>query len=377
MKLLHIADLHIGKRVNEYSMLEDQHHILNQIVNIAIEEQTQGILIAGDIYDKSLPPAEAVELLDAFLTRLIQSGQAVFIISGNHDSPERIGFGSRIMERNRLYISGVFEGKLNKISLEDEHGEINIFMLPFIKPAMLRPFYDEQPESYDAAVKLVISKEVINTNVRNILVSHQFVISGIQEPERSDSEHISVGGMDHVDSKAFDDFDYVALGHLHRPQSIGKDTIRYAGSPIKYSFSEALHKKSVTLLDFGVKGDLTIHTKLLTPLKDMREIKGPIDQLIKIGRQEETGKTDYMHITLTDEEEIYDAIGQLRQVYPNLMLLDFENNRTNQNVYSYLAATAESDKKSPLELFEEFYQLQNNIELSDEQIEVITKVMEE
>jgi exonuclease SbcD len=261
--------------------------------------------------------------------------------------------------------------------MKDEHGEINIYMLPFIKPAMLRPYYEEAPESYDEAVKLVISKANVDTKVRNILISHQFVISGIQEPERSDSEHISVGGMDHVDTSAFDAFDYIALGHLHRPQSIGKDNIRYAGSPLKYSFSEALHKKSVTLLEFGKKGILSILTRPLSPLRDLREIKGPINELLGIGKEEETAESDYMHITLTDEEEIYDAIGQLRQVYPNLMVLDFENNRTCQSVYGYLAATAEAVRKTPLELFEEFYQLQNNTELSSEQIDIITKVMEE
>lgn len=376
MKLLHIADLHIGKRVNEFSMLEDQHHILEQIIDIAIEEKTHGVLIAGDVYDKSLPPAEAVELLDDFLTKLVQAGQAVFMISGNHDSPERIRFGSRIMEKNKLFIIGVFEGMLHKVTLSDEHGDINIYMLPFIKPAMLRPFYEEQPESYDDAIKLVISNTNLNTTERNILISHQFIINGTKEPERSDSEQISVGGMDHVDVNAFEEFDYVALGHLHRPQRIGRDTIRYAGSPLKYSFSEALHKKSVTILELGEKGNLSISTKPLNPLRDLREIKGPIEELIQIGKEEESTKSDYMHITLTNEEEIYDAIGQLRQVYPNLMILDFENSRSSKGAYGYMAATVEAAKKSPLELFEEFYLLQNNTELTEEQIDIITKVME-
>ncbi|MFV0341664.1 MAG: exonuclease SbcCD subunit D [Anaerocolumna sp.] len=376
MKLLHIADLHIGKRVNEYSMIEDQQYILEQIIHLAIEEQTQGILIAGDIYDKSLPPAEAVELLDEFLTKLNQSGQAVFMISGNHDSPERIGFGSRLLEHNGLYIAGVFEGKLNTVTLEDEHGSIHIHMLPFIKPALLRPFYDEIPDSYDEAVKLVIENANIDDTGRNILLSHQFVIHGVEEPERSDSEHISVGGIDHVDSSAYKPFDYVALGHLHRAQQIGRKSIRYAGSPLKYSFSEALNHKSVTVLDLGLKGEITIHTRELVPLRDLREIKGPIEELLKIGK-EDPANLDYMHITLTDEEDIYDAIGQLRQVYPNLMILDFLNTRTSQSVYGYLAATEEAVKKTPLELFDEFYQLQNNIELSEKQLDVMKKVMED
>ncbi len=377
MKLLHTADLHIGKRVNEYSMLEDQRYILEQILNIAIEEKTDGVLIAGDVYDKSLPPAEAVELLDDFLTKLIKAGQAVFIISGNHDSPERIGFGSKIMEKNNLFITGVFEGQLNKVIIQDEYGKLNIFMLPFIKPAMLRPYYKEQPESYDEAVKLIVGSSDINQSERNILLAHQFIISGLQEPERSDSEHISVGGMDHVDVSAFEGFDYVALGHLHRPQRIGKDTVRYAGSPLKYSFSEALHKKSVTLLEFNKKGDLNILTKPLKPLRNLREIKGPIEELIRIGKEEDTITTDYMHITLTDEDEIYDAIGRLRQVYPNLMILDFENSRSSKVMYDSISLTAETSKKTPLELFEDFYQLQNNDELTKEQIDIIVKIMEE
>lgn len=376
MKLLHIADLHIGKRVNEFSMLEDQRYILDQIINMTIEENTEGILIAGDVYDKSLPPAEAVELLDEFLTRLIQAGQAIFMISGNHDSPERIGFGSRIMEKNHLYISGVFEGNLNKVTLQDDYGPLNVYMLPFIKPAMLKPYYEELPESYDEAVKTVITSAQVDNTERNILISHQFVINGLKEPERSDSENISVGGMDQVDAIAFDVFDYVALGHLHRPQNIGRDTLRYAGSPLKYSFSEALHVKSVTVVEIYKKGEISLMTKPLMPLHDLREIKGPIEELLRLGREDITGATDYMHITLTDEEEIYDAIGQLRMVYPNLMILDFLNTRSSQVAYGHMGIAEDISQKSPLELFKDFYTLQNNEELTMDQIDIIAKVME-
>lgn len=377
MKLLHIADLHIGKRVNEFNMLEEQQHILEQILNIIKEEETDGILIAGDVYDKSLPSGDAVELLDEFLTQLTEMGQAIFLISGNHDSPERLGFGSRILKENRLYNYSVYNGKLDKITLEDEYGEFNVYLLPFIKPAMLKPYFEQPPLSYDEAVRLAISAEEIDREKRNILVAHQFVIQGILQPERSDSESLSVGGLDQVDASAFDSFDYVALGHLHRSQRIGRDTIRYAGSPLKYSFSEARFEKSATLLTFGPKGDLIITKKPLIPIHDLREIKGPLVELLRAGREETDASTDYIHATLTDEEELYDAIGQLRQVYPNLMVLDFDNLRNKKTVYGYTAASLETARKSPLELFSEFYQIQNNQELSKEQLELMTGFFEE
>jgi len=377
VKLLHLADLHIGKRVNEFSMLEDQRYILEQIIKIVLEENTDGVLIAGDIYDKSMPSAEAVELLDSFLTELNKVGQAVFMISGNHDSPERIGFGSRIMEKNNLYITGVYDGKPGRVALTDEHGTLNIYMLPFIKPAMIRPYHETAPESYEEAVKLVLSDYPLVAEERNILLAHQFVINGLQEPERSDSENISVGGVDQVDISVFDKFDYVALGHLHRAQKVGRDTIRYAGSPLKYSFSEARYVKSVYLLECGAKGDINIQAKPLYPLHDLREIKGPMKELLLIGKEATEGAEDYMHVTLTDEEEIYDAIGQLRQVYPNLMLLDFENSRSGQAVHSFTAASLEGTRKNPVELFDEFYQIQNNTELSFEQKEILADIMGE
>lgn len=377
MKLLHIADLHIGKRVNEFNMLEEQRFILEQILKIAKEEETDGVLIAGDVYDKSLPSGEAVELLDDFLTGLTALGQAVFLISGNHDSPERLGFGSRILKENRLFIYSVYNGRLDKITLQDEFGDFNIYLLPFIKPAMLRPYLEEVPASYEEAVRAALLTEDIDTSGRNILVAHQFVINGYLQPERSDSESLSVGGVDQVDVSAFDNFDYVALGHLHRSQRIGRDTVRYAGSPLKYSFSEARYEKSALLLSFGAKGEIVIEKKALKSLHDLREIKGPIAELLRAGKEEPDISYDYIHATLTDEEEIYDAIGQLRQVYPNLMVLDFENRKSLDTVYGYTAASMETARKSPLELFEEFYQIQNRKELNEEQQLFMAGIMEE
>ncbi|MGI6124205.1 MAG: exonuclease SbcCD subunit D [Acetivibrionales bacterium] len=377
MKLLHIADLHIGKRVNEFNMIEDQKYILKQILRITEEEKPDGVLIAGDVYDKSQPSAEAVELLDEFLTQLTALGQPVFMISGNHDSPERLGFGSRILQKNGLHIAGVFDGVLQKATLEDEFGKFNIYLMPFLKPAMVRPFFEQQIESYEQAIRAVVSATEINTQERNILLAHQFVVSGAQQPERSESESLSIGGVDHVDVSAFSDFDYVALGHLHRAQKIGRDSVRYAGSPLKYSFSEAHHKKAATLLELGKNSEVLIKQIPLTPLHDMREIKGPIAELLRIGREDPENAEDYIHATLTDEEEIYDAIGQLRQVYPNLMVLDFENSRSSQIAFSQIAASDDIAKKSPIDLFAAFYQIQNNNELTPEQIQVLERVFEQ
>lgn len=376
MKLLHISDLHIGKRVNEFNMIEDQEYILEQILKIIEENKPDSILIAGDIYDKSQPSAEAVELLDEFLTELSALELPVFMISGNHDSPERLNFGSRIMKKSGLHIAGVFDGALQRVSLEDEHGPVNIYLLPFLKPAMVKPYTEEPAESYDEAVRAVISAAGINTSERNILLAHQFVVDGPLQPQRSESESVSAGGLDSVDVSAFDAFDYVALGHLHRPQSIGRDTVRYAGSPLKYSFSEARHQKAATFVELGEKGEIAIGKRPLIPLRDLREIKGPIAELLRTGKEEPENAEDYIHAILTDEEEIYDAIGQLREVYPNLMALDFDNSRT-RAMSSQTAASGDVAIRRPMDLFAEFYQIQNNSELNPEQTGFMERIFEE
>lgn len=281
------------------------------------------------------------------------------------------------MQKNGLYIAGVFDGTIHRETLKDEFGPVNIYLLPFLKPALVKPYFEQSIESHDEAIRAVIAASNIDKQARNVLIAHQFVTSGGQQPERSDSESVSVGGLDNVDASAFDGFDYVALGHLHGSQRIRCDTIRYAGSPLKYSFSEARQHKSVVLLEFGAKGDADIRLILLTPLRDMREIKGPIAELLDIGKQDIIGAEDYIHAILTDEEELYDAIGQLRQVYSNLMCLDFENSRTRQTAPSKTAASGDVAQKSPIELFVEFYQSQNNIELTPEQIQVMERIFEQ
>lgn len=375
IKLLHTSDLHIGKKVNEFSMIEDQEYILKEMLKIADEHQVDGLLIAGDIYDKTIPSVEGVMLFDWFLTELHRRQLSVFIVSGNHDSSERIGFGGHIMEENKIYIAGSFQGELTRVTVEDQYGPLNIYLLPFIKPALVRRYYPEV-ETYQQAVEVIIDNSDLDRGQRNILVAHQFITSEGREPERSESETISLGGLDNIDAKVFVDFDYVALGHIHGPQRIGRDTIRYSGSPLKYSFSEARHIKSVTIVEFGYKGDVKYDKIPLSPLRDMRLIKGPIAALTDPKVYTMANTQDYIHATLTDEEEIYDAIGKLRSVYPNIMRLEFDNKKTLLNPDSRTGAV-DIKSKSSLELFEEFFENQNNVRMTDKQKDIITRLFEE
>lgn len=368
MKLMHLADLHIGKRVNEFSMIEDQRYILGEIIKIAEEEKVDTVMIAGDIYDKSQPSNEAVELFDDFLVKLSKLGLNIFAISGNHDSPERIAFAGRIMRESKVYMSPVYEGSTEKITIKDSYGNVNFFMLPFIKPAGVRRFFpNEEIESYQDAVDLAIGKMDVDERERNILITHQFVVGS----ERCESEEISVGGTDSVDAACFSKFDYVALGHLHRPQSCVRDTLRYSGTPLKYSFSEVNDKKSVTIITMEEKGNIKIDTVSLNPLRDMAELKGDFLTLADSALYTE----DYVRIILTDKEDILDAVGQLQIIYPNLMRLEYDNERTRKN--NEISSPANVKEKSSMELFSEFYELQNNIPLTEEQEEYMRKLIEE
>ncbi|HHU74301.1 MAG TPA: exonuclease SbcCD subunit D [Clostridiales bacterium] len=375
MKFLHISDLHIGKRVNEFSMIEDQEYILDEILKIVDQHKPQVVLIAGDIYDKGIPSIEGVVLFDRFLTRLHRKETTICMVSGNHDSSERIGFGGRIMRENNIYIAGTYEGKLEKVSMEDEYGIIHIYLMPFIKPAMARRYFPEI-ESYQDAVEAILANEEIDRNQRNILVAHQFIISGETVPEQCESETISIGGLDSIDASVFQDFDYVALGHLHGAQKIGRDTIRYAGSPLKYSFSETRQKKSVTLVEIGDSSNIAISLIPLVPKRDMRIIKGPISALTDPAVYSKANTEDYIQAILTDEEEIYDAIGKLRSIYPNIMRLEFENGTTGWNAISSRAA-ADIEKKSSIELFEEFFQNQNHKPMNEKQKSIMYQMFEE
>ncbi len=371
MKLIHLSDLHLGKKVNEYSMLEDQQYILQEIIDIIDQEKPQGIIIAGDIYDKTVPSAEAVQLFDNFLFQLANRDLNVFAISGNHDSPERIAFASRIMKHNKIYMSPVYDGKIEPISLNDEYGKINIYMLPFIKPAHVRRYFNEtEITSYTDAIKTTIDNKEIDPTNRNIIVTHQFVTGA----SRSESEDISVGGTDNIDLTVFEQFDYVALGHIHNPQHVGKETIRYCGTPLKYSFSEANNLKSVTVVELKEKNNITITTIPLIPKRDMKEIKGKYIELTAKNYYTNINKEDYMHITLTDEEDIPDAILKLRVIYPNIMKLDYDNNRTRTKMN--ITGTVSVENMLPIELFSEFYELQNNQTLTEEQSQYINELIE-
>ena len=373
MKLMHLSDLHLGKRVNEFSMLEDQTYILNKIIHIIDEEQPSGIILAGDIYDKPIPPAEAVELFDDFLYKLSQRELNVFIISGNHDSAERISFGSRLFDKAGIHLSPVYNGNISPIELSDDFGKINIYMLPFIKPVHVRRYFpDEEISSYTDAMSIVINNMHIDTDARNILVTHQFVTGS----SRTESEDISVGGSDNVDASVFKDFDYVALGHIHRSQSCGSDYIRYCGTPLKYSFSEANDTKSITVIDIKEKGNIKLDFIPLTPLRDMVEIKGKYNEImLKDFYEGSTLRNDYLHITLTDEDDIQDVITKLRVVYKNIMKLDYDNQRTRNSAEINLINDMES--KSPLELFDIFYESRNGQHLNDIQKDFMENIIED
>lgn len=373
MKFLHLADLHLGKRVNGFSMLEDQAHILRQILAILDDEQPDGVLIAGDVYDKSVPSVEAVELLDGFLTELRARGVPVLLISGNHDSPERLAFGGRVMDSCGIHISPVYDGALAPVTLHDEFGPVHVWLLPFVKPAHVRRWFpDADIESYTDAMAEAVAHMDIDTAARNVLVTHQFVTGGT----RSGSEELSVGGTDNVDSGVFAPFDYVALGHLHGAQHIGRETIRYAGSPLKYSFSEARQHKSVTVVTLGEKGDVQVRTVALTPLRELREIRGSYDELTARSFYEHTTyRSDYLHLILTDEQDVFDAMSRLRTIYPYLMTLDYDNART--RAAGGMSVPAGMERRTPLELFEALYQRQNHQPMSEVQREYIAQLMEQ
>ena len=373
MKFLHLADLHLGKRVNGFSMLEDQAHILRQILAILDDEQPDGVLIAGDVYDKSVPSVEAVGLLDGFLTELRARGVPVLLISGNHDSPERLAFGGRVMDSCGIHISPVYDGALAPVTLQDAFGPVHVWLLPFVKAAHVRRWFpDADIESYTDAVAEAVAHMDIDTAARNVLVTHQFVTGGA----RSGSEELSVGGTDNVDSGVFAPFDYVALGHLHGAQHIGRETIRYAGSPLKYSFSEARQHKSVTVVTLGEKGDVQVRTAALTPLRELREIRGSYDELTARSFYEHTTyRSDYLHLILTDEQDVFDAMSRLRTIYPYLMTLDYDNART--RAAGGMSVPAETERRTPLELFEALYARQNHQPMSEVQREYIAQLMEQ
>lgn len=362
MKLIHLSDLHIGKRVNEFSMIEDQQYILTEILNIVDEEQPDGVLIAGDVYDKSIPSEDAVHLLDDFLTKLARKNLQVYMISGNHDSSVKLSFASNLIDKAGVHIAPVYDGRVEPYTLEDKVGNVvKLYLLPFIKPLHVRTVFPEaEIGDYSDACAYAIAHMEMDPKACNILVAHQFVTGA----ERSESEEISVGGLDDVSVEVFDDFDYVALGHIHGPQRVGRDTVRYSGTPLKYSFSEANHHKSVTVLEIEGK-EVGIRTVELKPLRDMRIIRGSYEEVTSKKNYEGTNTEDYVQIVLTDEEDIVDAMGKLRVIYPNLMKLLYDNTRTREN--REISSFVDVERKQPIELFDEFFESMNNQPMTQEQ----------
>ena len=373
MRIMHLSDLHLGKRLNEFSMIEDQRFILRRIIGMADEQEADAVIIAGDIYDKSVPSAEAVELFDDFLVRLSEKGKKVFVISGNHDSAERIAFGGRLMDRSGIYMSPVYNGSVEPVVLEDEHGRLCFYMLPFVKPGNVRRFFpEEEIESYTDAVRTAVDSMNIDEGDRNILITHQFVTGAT----RSDSEDFSVGGSDNVDAAVFARFDYVALGHIHRAQKCGSEHIRYSGTPLKYSFSEADDDKTVTIVDVGEKGDISLSFEPLKPKRDLVEIRGTYEELTLKSFYEGTSyQEDYMHITLTDEDDVPEALARLRVIYHNIMKLDYDNRRTRHS--AEISGATEVSSKTPLQHFEDFFELQNGQPMNEEQREYVSAIIEE
>ena len=414
MKLIHTADLHIGKIVNEFSMLNDQKYILQQILSIVEEEQADGILIAGDVYDRSIPPADAVTVLDWFLSTLIEMNVKVYLISGNHDSAERVGFANKILDSKGLYIGSTYDGTIKKVTAEKDGVKADIYLLPFVKPQVVEYYEQEKRQlegnqqnvdeqntvqqvetqevtnpqeasnskdtsttirTFESAVNASLSHLELDTDAVNILVTHHFVTSGGTMPEESDSEtSLSLGGIDKVDTSVFDSFDYVALGHIHRPQRIGRDTIRYAGSPLKYSFSEVTHKKSVTILEIGEEKQISVRTKELIPLHDMRKIRGTMKDLMNPEYYELADTKDYIQATLTDTIELVDPIGTLRSVYPNIMQIILDKNQ--QETKALTQNLGERKSKSELELFDDFYTAVTGREFDEKRREIMQEILE-
>ncbi|MFT3984488.1 MAG: exonuclease SbcCD subunit D [Lachnospiraceae bacterium] len=364
MKLMHLSDLHLGKRIYEANFIEEQEYILEEIKIIIQNESVEGILIAGDIYDKAVPPVEAIRLFDSFLTFCAGRGLPLCIISGNHDSAERISFASDVLVKQEIYFSPVYDGNVRCVTLKDGYGEICIHMLPFLKPAHVKHIYPEaEVENYEQAIRVVLAHMKVDLEKRNVLMLHQFVAGA----ETCESEELLIGGLEQIPASLFGDFDYVALGHLHGPQQIGRETVRYCGTPLKYSFSEAAHQKSVSIVEFAEKGAVAVRTVPLVPLHDMRCMKGSYLKLTARETYRGTAVKDYLQITLTDEEDIPDAIGKLRAVYPNVLKLTYDNTRTRNQAMTSEISEEQVQKRTPLEFLEELYRLQNHREMSEQQ----------
>lgn len=374
MRLFHLSDLHLGKRINEFSMLEDQQYILSRVLEWVGKEQPDVLILAGDIYDKPVPSAEAVSLLDWFLTELADRNCPVCIVSGNHDSAERLAFGSKLMKAGNIFLSPVYEGTVETVDFKDSFGRIRIHLLPFVRPAAVRHAFPEEAErivDYQTALMTAVGHMELLKEGRNVLAAHQFITGAMS----CESEEVTVGGLDNGDASLFDAFDYVALGHIHSPQSVGRREVRYCGTPLKYSFSEASQEKSITVAELREKGNVQIRTIPLTPLRDMRKLRGTYMEVTDRKFYEGTNCRDYIHVTLTDEEDVPDGLQKLRTIYPNIMRLEYDNRRTRGN--TQIKDWEEQEHISDLELFSRFYEQQNGQPMSAEQEAFVRNIMEE
>ncbi len=376
MKFFHLADLHLGKRVNGFPMIEDQKIILDQILELADTEHPDAVVIAGDVYDKSIPSVEAVNLMDDFLVELVKRKLQVFIISGNHDSAERISYGGRVMEQSGIHISPRISG-CGPIRLDDQYGPLYIYLIPYIHPSVVREAYpEEKVTDWTQAMEILIRNAHVDPAARNIAVAHQYVTASGVRPEECDSEQKHIGGLDNVDYSVFDAFDYVALGHLHGPQRIGRDTVRYAGSPLKYSFSEEKHKKSVTLVEIKEKGQVEYRQLPLVPARDFKTLRGTFGEVMSPGFTAPLSAEDYYRIILTDEQDVDQALARLRKYfYKNLMDLEYDNTRT--RTQSDIDAGEEALEKEPIEVLQELFLKQNGTAMNDFQTQTAARLIEE
>ncbi len=375
MKLIHVSDLHLGRSLGDFSLIEDQKFILDQILDAAGKYAVDAVLIAGDVYDRAVPSEEAVRLFDFFITRLAEMGIKTFVISGNHDSDERLSFGSSLFQAKGLYICARYDGTLYRQEMEDAYGRINLYLLPFVKASQVKHFFpEEELDSYDKAVRTVIRHAGIDKQARNVLAAHQFVAGRGEDPVPGGSESLAVlnvGAVERIGADCFDDFDYVALGHIHSPQRVGREEVRYAGSPLKYSLSEAGCEKSFPIVTLGEKGQVSVELVKLLPRRDLRHLKGRLEQLIR--KEHLVSTEDYIYATLTDEEPVSDAVGILRQYYPNTVRIDYDNSHTGQGSREEWETGPSTRELSFEELLGTFYRLMYGVEISEEEMEVLRK----
>ena len=372
MRFLHLGDLHLGKSLGDFDLIGDQKYILDQILAVIREKTVDAVLIAGDVYDKAIPSEAATNLLDYFLCRLAETGVKTFLISGNHDSDDRLNYGSRLFQDNQIFISSVFRGELEKYTVEDEQGEVDVYLLPFVKASQVRHYFpDAKIDSYDDAVRVIIEHAHLDRHKRNVIVAHQFVAGA----SRCESEDIQIGGLDNIDASVFEAFDYTALGHIHSPQNVGKGMVRYCGTPLKYSFSETDQEKSITVVEMEEKGTVKIRLLPLKPFRDMRKLRGTYMELTARSFYRDMNCEDCIQVTLTDEDDVPDGLQKLRVIYPNIMQLLYDNQRTRAS--SQIDAVQDVEEKTELELFREFYELQNNQPMMKQQEEFAEKLIRE